>query len=98
MPITYALLLCIPIGLLFYFEMRWAIRRFLGSFAAKERMAARLFGAYGALTIPLIYCSGLIGSRFAEKLQTTVTTAIFVTVSFGFLFPFLAVVARRRRN
>lgn len=42
MPITYALLLCIPIGLLYYFGARWLVRFFLGLYEQKERRAAYL--------------------------------------------------------
>ena len=60
MPISIALLLCIPIGLLSYFEARRLIRNWSGCYELRERKAAYLFGVFGALLIPLIYCSGNI--------------------------------------
>jgi len=69
MPVNFTLLFCIPIGILYYFAARSLLRFFLGRYEQKERRAARLFGAFGALSIPLIYCSGWSEMRFQEGLD-----------------------------
>ncbi len=89
MPISIALLFCVPIGLLFYSEARWLLRFFLGRYERKERRAARLFGAFGALSIPLIYCSGLVGSAISGKLGETVAGVLFSVAALGLIGPLL---------
>jgi hypothetical protein len=98
MPITYALLLCVPIGALFYFEMRWVIKRFFGSYGQKEIAAARLWGLFGALIIPFIYCSGLIGSLFPQRFETIVIAGIFVALSSAVLLPILAILTGKKEE
>ena len=89
MPISIALLLCIPLGLLFYFGARWLLRFFLGHYERKERMSARLFGAFGALSIPLIYYSGLVGDAIPGRLGKVVASGIFALIAMGLIGPFL---------
>jgi hypothetical protein len=77
MPISIALLLCIPIGLFFYFEIRWLCRRILGRFEKYERRAARVWGLFGALLIPLIYCFGWIEYAFPGRLGKVLAIGFF---------------------
>jgi hypothetical protein len=89
MPIDIALLLCIPIGILFYFAARWLLRFFLGRYEQKERRAARLFGAFGTLSIPLIYCSGLVGDAISGRFGQAVAGGLFAVVALGLIGPLL---------
>jgi hypothetical protein len=89
MPINYALILCIPIGLLFYFGARWLLRFLLGRYEQKERRAALFFGAFGALSIPLIYCSGLVGDTIGGRLGETVDGVLFAVAALGLIGPLL---------
>jgi hypothetical protein len=88
MPITYALLLCLPIGLLFYFEARWLIRYLLGRYKEKERRAALFFGIFGALLIPLIYCFGHIEDESPGSAGKAIAAGFFVAVSWVLAYPF----------
>jgi hypothetical protein len=89
MPITYALLLCIPIGALYYFAARWLLRFFLGRYELKERRAACLFGAFGALSIPMIYCCGLVGDAVPGRFGQAVADGLFAVVALGLIGPLL---------
>jgi len=89
MPISYALLLCIPIGLLFYFAARWLLRFFLGRCEQKERRAALTFGAFGALSIPLIYCSGLVGDAISGRLGRAVAGGLFGIAALALIGPLM---------
>jgi hypothetical protein len=89
MPINIALLFCIPIGLLYYFGARWLLRFFLGHYERKERRAAWLFGAFGALSIPLIYCSGLIGEAISGRFGQSVGEVLFAVAAVGLVGPLL---------
>ena len=96
MPISYALLLCIPIGLLAYFEARWTIRYVLGRYEQRERRAARLIGVYGALIIPLIYVCGLAGDSFSQPTGKIVTAVLFSSITAAFIGPMFVVLFDRR--
>ena len=89
MPINIALLFCIPIGILFYFAARWLLRFFLGRYEQKERRAALIFGAFGALSIPLIFCAGLVGDAIPGSLGRTVAGALFAVVALGLISPLM---------
>jgi hypothetical protein len=89
MPISIALLFCIPLGLLFYFGGRWLLRYLLGRYEQKERRAALFFGAFGALSIPLIYCSGLIGDAIGGRLGVAVDGVLFAVAALGLISPLL---------
>ena len=89
MPIDFALLFCIPIGILYYFAARWSLRFFLGRYEQKERRAARLFGAFGALSIPLIYCSGLVGDAVSGRFGQTIAGGLFAVAALGLVSPLL---------
>jgi hypothetical protein len=96
MPISIALLLCIPLGFLFYFGARWGIRFVLGRFEQGERRAARLFGVFGASLIPLIWCTGLIEESFPGRLGTTIGIGFFAVATTGLLASILATLKERK--
>ncbi len=66
MPISYALMLCIPIGLLFYFIARQLSRSIIGCFGRVERRAALAFGAFGVLLIPYLWIVGCLHEEFSK--------------------------------
>jgi hypothetical protein len=91
MPISYALLLCIPIGALYYFGARWLVHIFLGRYHEKERRAALLLGASGTLSIPLICCSGLIGDAISGRFGRAIGGTLFAVVALGLMGPLLMI-------
>ena len=64
MPISYALLLCIPIGFLFFFIARLMSRFVIGRYERTERRASAAFGVFGALLIPTIWIFGCLQEEF----------------------------------
>jgi len=64
MPISYALLLCIPIGFLFFFIGRVISRLVIGRYDQFERRASMAFGVFGALLIPDIWTFGCLQDEF----------------------------------
>jgi len=64
MPISYALLLCIPIGLVFFLIARFCLRYLMGHYERPERRAAFIFGLFGALLIPAIWVNGCLKKEF----------------------------------
>jgi len=95
MPITYALFLCVPIGLLAYFEARWLIRYVSERYAQRERKAVRLVGVYGALIIPLIYVCGRAGDSFSSPTGKIVTAVLFSLITAAFVGPMFVVLSDR---
>ena len=91
MPISIALLLCVPIGFLFYFEARWLIRHLFGRYEQRERRAARLFGALGASLIPLMYGFGLIEKALPGHLGHTIAFGFFFAGTWGIMAAIVAV-------
>ena len=89
MQISLALWFCIPIGALYYFAARWLLRFFLGRYERNERRAARLFAAFGTLSIPLIYCSGLVGDAIKGRFGQAVAGGLFAVVTMGLIGPLL---------
>lgn len=80
MPISVALLFCIPIGFAFYYEARWLIRWATGRYGLKERREALAFGVFGGLLIPMIYWGGRAESAFSGEIEKTVTLGITMAV------------------
>jgi hypothetical protein len=78
MPISIALLLGIPIGLLFCFEARWLIRYAFDRHARRERITARFCGVCAALLIPLVCCFGLIEGALPGRLGMVVANGTIV--------------------
>ncbi len=78
MPINVALLLCIPIGFLFYFEARWLLRYTVGHYERKERKVARVLGVFGGLLIPAIYCFGRLGATFPGRVGEMFTIGLWM--------------------
>jgi len=64
MPISYALLLCIPIGLLFFWIGRLCSLYVLGRYEGRERRGAIAFGVFGFLLIPDIWTIGNLLEEF----------------------------------
>lgn len=83
MPISIALLFCIPIGFLMYFELRWLFCHFLSRYEQKERRVARVFGVFGAFLIPIVYCYGCIEDAFPGRMGETVATGFLTVLSFA---------------
>jgi hypothetical protein len=96
MPISIALLFCIPIGILFYFEGRWLIRYAFGRFEQRERRAACFFGVLGASLIPLIFCFGLIEHVFPGRLGETMAIGFFVAAFWALVGPIFANLIERK--
>lgn len=96
MPISYALLLCIPIGLLCFFWARWLLRFHLGRYEGSERRAALSFGAFGALSIPLLYCAGLIRASIPGKFGEFVGAGSFAIIAMGLTTPFVRTLIEAR--
>ena len=88
-PMSLALWFCIPIGALYYFAGRWLLRFFLGRYERRERRAAWLFGAFGALSIPLLYYSGLAGDAISVRFGRAVAGGLFAVVALGLIGPLL---------
>ena len=96
MPISVALLFCIPIGLLFYMEARWFFRRFLHRYELRERKAACAWGLFGVLLIPVIYAHGLIQESFPGTTGRTIATGFFVVVGLLVCSPIFAILAKEK--
>ena len=89
MPISIGLLLCIPIGFLFFLEGRWLARYASGRYEQRERRAALLFGIFGASLIPLIYCFGHIEDAF-PGFGKTIENGSFMVGGVGLVTPIFA--------
>lgn len=96
MPISLALLLCIPIGILFYFEARWLVRKFASCGEQMQRRIARTWGIFGAMLIPLIYCFGMIESAISGTLGKVLASGFFMIAGLVLLNP--VVMARNKGN
>ena len=96
MPISIGLLFCIPVGLLFYAEGRWLFRRLVGHYNEKERRAALLWGLFGGLLIPVIFCYGLIEDAVPGILGRALGTGLFMAVGFACCSPMLAILAKEK--
>jgi hypothetical protein len=64
MPISYALLLCVPIGFLFFWIGRICSRYVIGRYERTERRASMAFGVFGAFLIPDIWIIGNLQEEF----------------------------------
>jgi hypothetical protein len=64
MRISYALLLCIPIGFIFFFIGRVTSRLVIGCYEQFERRASIAFGVFGALLIPDLWAIGSLKEEF----------------------------------
>jgi len=76
MPISIALLFCIPIGLGLYYEGRWLIRKAIGRWSVKERRGALAFGILGGLLIPMVYCDALAEGALSGKLHKSIVAGM----------------------
>ena len=94
MPISIALLLCIPIGFLAYFEARWLIRYLFGRYESRERKAALICGFFGASLIPLLYCFGYIEQEFPGRIGENLAMGFFMIGSWAFAGPVIAILRK----
>jgi len=72
MPISFALLLCIPIGFLFFFIARLTCRFVLGRYESYERRATLAFG------IPDIWTVGCLQEAFPKIPEMIISFPMFV--------------------
>ena len=77
MPISYALLLCIPIGFLFFLIARLTCRIAIGRYDRFEHRASLAFGAFGALLIPDLWTLGSIKEEFPGRPGTVFSFLLF---------------------
>jgi len=77
MPISYALLLCVPIGFLFFWIGRLCSLYLLGRYAGPERRASMAFGVFGALLIPDIWIIGNLQEEFSGMIGMVIGYSFF---------------------
>jgi hypothetical protein len=78
MPISYALLLCVPIGCLCFFVGRLTSRIVIGRYGQFERRASIAFGIFGALLIPDIWTLGCLQDEFPDMLGRVAGGLLFL--------------------
>jgi hypothetical protein len=76
MPISYALLLCIPIGFLFFFIARLTSRFVLGRYGPFEHRASMAWGVFGALLIPDLWILGSLHEEFSGLPGTVISSLV----------------------
>jgi len=91
MRISYALLLCVPIGVLLYWIARFCLRYLMGHYEQPERRAALIWGFFGALLIPTVWVNGGLQEEFP-------TIPGFVITYLLFLAEFLVIAGLIRRS
>src|SRR5207237_10122716 len=79
MPISYALLLCIPIGFLFFLIARLTSRFVIGRYDRFEHRASLAFGIFGALLIPDLWTFGWLREEFPNT-PGAVTSFLLLSV------------------
>ncbi len=93
MPISIALLLCVPIGLIAYFEARWLIRYCFGRYESRERKAARICGVFGVLLVPLLHCFGYIEQEFPGRTGENLAMGFLWIMLGAFAYPVIAILS-----
>jgi hypothetical protein len=78
MLISYALLLCIPIGFVFFLIARFGLRFCMGHFERPEHRAAFIFGIFGALLIPTIWVNGCLVEEFPKIPEIVISYLLFL--------------------
>ena len=78
MPISFALLLCIPIGFLFFFIPRLTSRFVIGRYGRLERRASLAFGIFGVLLIPDLWTFGCLQEEFPNAPGTAIALLLFL--------------------
>jgi hypothetical protein len=78
MPISYALLLCIPIGFVFFLIARFLLRYLMSHYERSERRVALIFGLFGTLLIPTIWVGGCLDEEFPTFLRMGITQLMFL--------------------
>jgi hypothetical protein len=94
MPIAIQLLLCVPIGLVAYFEARWLIRHFFGHFESRERKAALICGFFGVSLIPLLHCFGYIEREYPGRLGENLAMGFLFIAFWAFAGPVVAILSK----
>jgi hypothetical protein len=79
MPISYALLLCIPLCFIFFLIASVCLNYLIGHYERPERRAALIFGLFGALLIPHIWIIGCLEEAFPTILGTVLSYLLFLT-------------------
>ena len=83
MPISFALLLCIPIGFLFFFIARLTCRFVLGRYESYEHRATLAFSIFGALLIPDIWTIGCLQEGFPKVPEMLISSPVFLFEGFA---------------
>jgi len=84
MPIGYALLLCIPIGVIFFLIARFCVPQIMGHYGRPERNAALLFALFGAFLIPTLWALGCLSEEFPTLSYRAISFSVLVAE--GLLF------------
>ncbi len=82
MRISYALLLCVPIGFLLFFIGRVTSRFVIGRYDQFERRASIAFGVFGALLIPDIWTFGCLQDEFPKMPGMAIGYLLFLAEGF----------------
>jgi hypothetical protein len=77
MPISYALLFCMPIWFVFFLIARFCLRYLMGHYERPERRAALIFGLFGTLLIPTIWTMGCLEEEFPTMSGTVISYLLF---------------------
>jgi hypothetical protein len=77
MPISYALLLCIPIGFLFFWIARLCLTYAVGRYEGPVRRGSIAFGVFGALLIPNLWTVGNLQEEFSNTIGTFIPFLVF---------------------
>jgi hypothetical protein len=88
MPISYALLLGIPIGFFFFGVGRFCIRYATGRYDEPERRGAMTCGAFGVLLVPYIWTSGCLQEEFPNVPGTVIAILLLLAEGLALLVIF----------
>ena len=78
MPIGYALLLCFPIGFVFFLMARFCFRHIIGQYERSERRAAVFIGLFGAFLIPTVWINGFLTEEFPSLPSFAISYSLFL--------------------
>ncbi len=94
MPSAVQIVLCVPIGLVAYFEARGLIRHFFGRYESRERKAALICGFFGVVLVPSLHCYGYIEQKIPGKTGEILATALIAIASWVFAGPVIAILSK----
>jgi hypothetical protein len=77
MPISYALLLCMPIGFVYFLVARFCLRYLMGHYERPERRSALIIGLFGAMLIPTIWILGCLKEEFPTMSGMVISYLLF---------------------